>query len=141
MKRFFLLCLLVVATAAVYAQNRGICGKVLWLEGNQMPGSKASPGKGVEREILIYEATTMQQATSHNGFYTDIKTRLVATVNSHADGAYKIKLPPGKYSVFTREPEGLFANLFDQDAIINPVVVKARGYTVLDLILNYRAAY
>jgi hypothetical protein len=127
----------------VSAQKQGICGKVLWLEGNQMPGpGPARPkAKGVVREIHIYEVATLQDANRENGFYKEIKTDLVAKTFSESDGSYKVKLPPGRYSVFTKEPEGLFANLFDQTGAINPVTVETGKFTTHDLSVNYKAAY
>lgn len=105
------------------------------------PGAKRDAGKAIEREIWVYEPTALGQAVSGSGFYTEIRTRLVAKAKSEPDGMYKIKLPPGRYSVFTKEPGGLFANLFDGDGIINPVIVKDRGYTRLDIVINYAASY
>lgn len=125
------------------AQNQGICGKVIWVEGNQMPGpgKKSTANPGVERELHVYEAVTSHQAGQANGFYTDIKTKLIAKVKSKADGTFKIKLSPGVYSVFTKESEGLFANTFDQNGVINAVVVDKGKFTKTDIIINYKAAY
>jgi hypothetical protein len=47
-----------------------------------------------------------------------------------------VKLAPGTYSVFVQEPEGLFANLFQQNRI-NPVVVKSRQYTWISITIEY----
>lgn len=139
-----LIILSVYAAWHLNAQQQGICGKVSWVEGNQMPGPgpHARPkAKGIAREIHIYEAATLQQAVRENGFYKDIKTTLVAKTTSKADGSYKVKLPPGRYSVFTKESNGLFANLFDQTGAINPVTVEAGKFTILDISVNYKAAY
>ena len=125
------------------AQKQGICGKVLWVAGNQMPGpgKKLSKGSGVEREIHIYEVVTVENTTQQNGFFTDIRSRRVAVGMSRSNGSYKIALPPGNYSVFTKEPDGLFANLFDAQGAINVVTVKEGEFTVIDLTVNYKAAY
>jgi hypothetical protein len=141
MKNFIavVLCLIIINASA---QKQGICGKVIWEEGNQMPGpGKKNTGKGIAREIHVYEMTTMEQTTRQNGFYKEIKTRFVASTVSKADGSYKLKLPPGKYSVFTKEPEGLFANLFDQNGGINTVEVTAGKFVPLEIKVNYKAAY
>lgn len=125
------------------AQKQGICGTVRWIEGNQMPGPGAerSPGKGVAREILVYEVTTMTQVKQENGFYTTVPTRLVARTRSNKKGEYRLKLPPGRYSVFVKETEGLWANLFDGSGAINPVEVQEGDFTVFHIQINYRAAY
>ena len=125
------------------AQKQGICGKVLWVEGNQMPGPgrKADTGRGIEREILVYEPVTRENTTQQNGFYANINGKLVATGKSKADGSYKIKLPPGRYSVFVKEPDGLFANLFDHNGAINTVSVEKGRFTDFNIKVNYKAAY
>lgn len=124
-------------------QKQGICGKVLWVEGNQMPGpgKKESRGSGISREIHVYELVMMENTTQQNGFFTEVKSRRVAIGTSKSNGSYKIQLPPGEYSVFTKEPEGLFANLFDTRGSINPVTVKEGDFTEIDLTINYKAAY
>lgn len=105
------------------------------------PEKKASPQEGVQREILVYEATRLSDAVLQNGFFNQVKTRLVLQAMSQPDGSFKIKLPPGQYSVFVKEPEGLFANLFDSNNLINPVSVKPKEFTWLTIAIDYKAAY
>jgi hypothetical protein len=126
-----------------YAQKQGICGKVTWVSGNQMPGpdKKPSPSKAIVREILIYEVTTNEQATQENGFYKDVKTKLVARVKSKNNGSFSVKLPTGTYSAFVVEEKGLWANNFDGQGRINPVVITTANWTNLLLEVNYEAAY
>lgn len=76
-----------------------------------------------------------------NGFFKDIATPLVTSLITNPDGSFKLKLPPGKYSVFVKEDDGLFANLFDKDNSINPVVVKERQYSWLPITVDYNATY
>ena len=135
--------LLISLLSSSAAQKQGICGKVLWVEGNQMPGpgKKESRGSGIAREIHVYELVTMENTIQQNGFFTEVKARRVAIGTSKSNGSYKIELPPGEYSVFTKEPEGLFANLFDSRGAINSVTVKEGDFTEIDLTINYEAAY
>jgi hypothetical protein len=138
------LCAVIFICGAFHAsaQNEGICGKVLWVEGNQMPGpGLKTPAKTVVREIHVYEVATMQQTTRENGLFKEIRTNLIATTFSKRDGTFKIKLPSGKYSVFTKEEGGLFANLFDEKGAINPVTVERGKFTNLTISVNYKAAY
>ncbi len=124
------------------APKQGICGKITWIEGNQMPGPGPRPKpQGIIREILIYEVATREQATQQRGFYETVNTKLVGKTVSKADGAYKISLPPGRYSVFIKEEKGLFANIFDQDGAINPVTVETGKFSTLNISINYKAAY
>lgn len=104
----------------------------------------ATRAKGVpiKREIYIYKATKPDDAVWADGnFYASIRTQLVKKVKSGKDGRFKVKLPPGKYSVFVVEKEGLFANIFDGDNCINPVTVQANNFTEIQILVNYKAYY
>ncbi len=143
MKYVFLVALAVALASDVIAQKQGICGKVTWVEGNQMPGPgvKRTEGTGIVREIYVYELTTRNEATQGNGLYKEVSSTLVAKGKSNKRGEYRIKLPPGTYSVFTKEPDGLFANVFDAKGSINPVTVRSDDFTILNIVINYKAAY
>lgn len=130
-------------TLAASAQKQGLQGQVFWVSGNQMPGPEAvlSPNQGAVREVLVYELTNITDATQVGPFYRDIKTKLIATTQSKSDGTFKIKLPVGSYSVFTKERNGLYANLFDGKGYINPVVIKEGQYAWKTITIDYDAAY
>lgn len=127
----------------VGAQKQGIKGQVFWLSGNQMPGPgrESAPHLGIQREIHIYKPATPTDAEQQDGFFKEIKTEFVAKTLTKTDGRFKIKLPPGEYSVFTREPKGLFANLYDKDNRINIVVVKPKKFTWHVITVDYEAVY
>lgn len=137
------LILIILLTGQVMAQKQGICGKITWTSGNQMPGPglKSSKPQGIVREIYIYQATTIAQTPQKDGFYSAVQTKLVKKIKSKKDGSFSVKLPPGTYSVFTKEAKGLWANTFDGQGIINPVTVSLENYTELTLNVNYEAAY
>lgn len=141
--KFVISFLFVISSFVALSQKQGLYGQVFWVSGNQMPGPEVvlSANQGTCREILIYELTTFADATQVGPFFRDIKTRLVATVKSKADGTFKIKLPPGSYSVFTRERNGFYANLFDQDNNINPVVIKPNNFAWKTITIDYEVAY
>jgi hypothetical protein len=139
-------CLLVVIPAAVFAQKQGIRGQVFWLGGNQMPGPgpwnpARPPQQGIVREVHVYQVASLADVVVENNYYREVHTKLVATAVSGRDGYFRIKLPPGEYSVFTLEPKGLFANIFDTGNRINPVVVKPGKYTWVTITIDYEAAY
>lgn len=142
MKPIFSLLFFLVTFSAL-SQKQGLQGQVFWVSGNQMPGPEAvlSPNQGAVREVLIYEITSISDATQVGPFFRDIKTKLVATTQSKPDGTFKVKLPVGSYSIFTRERNGLYANLFDNQGYINPVVVKAGQYAWKTITIDYDAAY
>jgi len=125
--------------------QQGIQGKVLWEAGNQMPSPDAPQSggrRGVERTVYIYELTNSSQATTADGvFHTNIQTKLVTQVKTDADGNFAIKLKPGRYSLFTKEEKGLYANLFDGEMNIFPVEVKEGEVTSVEFLINYNAFY
>lgn len=126
-----------------YAQKQGIRGQVFWLSGNQMPGpGKAlSPQQGAIREIHIYNAASMKDNPSPNGFFSSISSVFVTSVVSEKDGTFKVRLEPGRYSVFVKEQNGLFANLFDGEGCINCVIVKPKEFAWITITVDYEAAY
>ncbi len=124
------------------AQKSGISGKVIEVSGNQMPGVQNKPQpKSIRREICIFELTKEAQATKQNNFYKQVTTHSVAKTKSKEDGTFIIYLKPGKYSVFIKEKEGLFANAIDGEGYINPIVVEAQKITTVNIRVDYKAAY
>lgn len=125
--------------------EQGIAGKVLWESGNQMPSPDAprsSSKRGVQRTVYVYELTNGAQANTTDGtFYTNIKTNLVTQVATDADGNFAVRLEPGRYSLFTKEEKGLYANLFDGENNIFPVEVKEGQVTNVEFLVNYNASY
>ena len=128
--------------------NQGILGTVTVREGNFMPGPNrkkqpkaATPEKVIPREIHVYELTNLKQVTAKGPFYSNVKSKLVAKVTTGADGLFRVALDPGKYSVFSKEPAGLFANQLDGEGNIYPVVVAENRLTLIDFIIDYNASY
>lgn len=128
--------------------NQGIIGEVKWLEGNLMPAigdtsyTERAKGTPVIREIYIYKAAKPEDVVSNGGtFYKVINTEFVKKVKTKKDGTFKAKLPPGKYSIFTMEKKGLFANKFDGENFINPVTVHDNKITEIQILVNYKAFY
>lgn len=129
--------------------DQGLAGEVRWLEGNLMPTIGEEPeaeaekrkGEPVQRELHIYELTTMDEAKSEGTFFHDIQSRLVKKTTSDKDGYFQVELPVGRYSVFVQEEQGLFANIFDGEGNINPVEIKKDEVTKITIEINYKAAY
>jgi hypothetical protein len=106
------------------------------------PDRKSNPAKGIAREIYIYKPITVNQTKKQsNGFYSEISTPLVAKVTSNEAGIFKVALPAGEYSIFVKEPEGLFANLIDGQGRINVVSVEKHQFLDITIKVNYKAAY
>jgi hypothetical protein len=144
MKRLLCLGLLLATTLPAFAQNQGISGRVEWISGNQMPGPDrpTSKAKGIKREIWIYQPTTLNEVEASEGvFFSNIKTTLVRKAKSDRKGRFRISLPPGEYSIFIKEKNGLFANQFDGQNRIHCVAVKPGEFTEITIQVNYEAAY
>lgn len=143
MRALGIIYLFAVLSIPTFAQKQGIKGQVFWLSGNQMPGPNKAivPQQGIVREIHIYKVATVNDVVMENNYYSQVRTELVAKVFSARDGYFKVRLPPGEYSVFTVEPKGLFANMFDAANRINPVIVKPREFAWITVTVDYEAAY
>jgi hypothetical protein len=147
MNKFQFLILILSFPMMSIAQNKsqGICGDVRWLEGNQMPGPgvKMNSGKPVVRELYIYNAVKPEQTTAGESpaFVGKVNAKLVKRIKTRRDGTFSVSLPPGLYSVFTMESDGLWANTFDSDGYINPVTVQPGEYTNIHILINYKAYY
>lgn len=130
------------------AVKQGVLGKITLREGNFMPGpnrqnppASAAPEKVPSREIYIFELTNLSQVKSGEGFYKDIKTKQIAKVITGPDGMFQVALKPGKYSLFSKEPQGFFANNLDGEGNIYPVTVTPNRLTLVDFVIDYNASY
>lgn len=140
-----LLLIFILAGCANYARQfpQGIEGQIFWWGGNQMPGPGANPDPklGIARQIHVYKAAKSSDVEQQDQFYTKVNTELITTLQTNEDGTFKVNLPVGQYSVFTKEPKGLFANTTDNDGCISCVVVKEKKFTHLAFTVDYEAAY
>ncbi len=151
MKKLIIWILLVLAVAckAPKEKSQGIKGTVYWLEGNQMPrisddgSEQIAPNRkiGVQRTILVHKLTHSDQLEVGDFLIGKIHTDLIQKVETNENGEYVIKLPPGRYSLFTVESDGHFANTYDRENYINPVEVKDGEWEVFDILIDYMAAY
>jgi hypothetical protein len=143
-----LLIVLVICSSFIYGifgKKEGIEGYVYRVSGNQMPSPdiKRAPPKGIKTTIYIYELTNTGQTTPgpEASTYKAINTRLVKKVNSNSKGYFKAKLPAGKYSLFTKEGDLFYANLFDEANNIAPVEVQAKKWSKIEIKMDKGAVY
>lgn len=130
-------------------EGQGITGQVTWLEGNQMPTisetgneSKKDPkGIPVKRTIRIYPLLKISDMSLEDGLFKSLAAKPITEIETDESGKYSIKLSPGRYSVFTVEEDGLFANTFDGEGNVQPVTVKEGEWTLLDIVINYKAVF
>ncbi|WP_268034440.1 carboxypeptidase regulatory-like domain-containing protein [Algoriphagus sp. PAP.12] len=146
---FILFTLILMYCKPMKPEGEGVTGTVTWLEGNQMPGiidedsetEKNPKGVGVKRTLLIYPLTNVADTKNENGLFTSVSGTPVTTIETEEDGSYQLQLAPGRYSVFTQEENGLFANIFDGDGYIQPITIKENEWNLLDIIINYKAVF
>jgi hypothetical protein len=130
-------------------KTQGIMGQVFWVEGNLMPqvsedGSgptEISNRQSVQRTLKIHSLTHIDQLSIGDYLIGNIQTREIASIDTEQDGSFRIELPVGKYSLFTVEQEGFFANIFDSENHVNPVEVKSGEWSRYDIVINYKAVY
>ena len=146
--------LLVVIVAGVFGSGCGrdpasprggiVQGSVLFLEGNFQPVQPTGTSTPVRREMRIYalasESSDVDRATSI-GFYRRVRTRLVASVISDADGHFEAALPPGTYSLFSVEGSLLYASTLDVYGHIDPIEVRQGELTSVTFRIIYRAVF
>lgn len=122
---------------------QGISGTVLLETGNRMPSPGAPPPKpqGVKREVLIYKVVTLEEVGERGPIFKSVPGEPVASVTADEQGKFSVGLPPGTYSLFTKEEEGLFANSFDGQGRVFAVDVIEGKYSNIKVVINYNAAY
>ena len=127
------------------APRQGIRGHTRWLSGNHMPspGVKQAAPTGFSSTVYIFELTNLSQVIRREpaALYQSVSTRLVKKVVSDSSGYFAVRLPPGRYSLFTKKDTLFYANRFDKDNNIAPVEVLAGKMTPVDILVDYDATY
>jgi hypothetical protein len=104
---FILFCVGMLNSSFIFCKRQGIEGRVLLVTGNQMPSPDRplSPGKGIKTTVYIYELTNTSQVSrvDHSAFYSSINSKLVKKVETKENGYFKVKLSPGRYSLFLQK--------------------------------------
>jgi hypothetical protein len=147
---YILLCVgLAISCKSPKEKTQGIHGQIFWVEGNLMPQAsedeigptETSLRKGVQRTVKIHSLTHIDELSIGDYLIGTIQTPEIAKIETEKDGSFRIELPIGKYSLFTVEEDGYFANIFDSENHINPVEVKAGEWSRFNIIINYKAVY
>ena len=136
-----LLLFFVLGTYSAIAQRQGVHGQLFWVNGNLTSETekKHIPQQGMVREIFVYELSTPSDVELEDGFFVKVHTKLAARGFCKVDGSFKIKLEPGRYSIFVKEDQGLYANVFNNENHISPVTVLPRKYSWITISINYKS--
>lgn len=125
--------------------TQGITGRVTELTGNRMPMKDAAPAvpQPVMTTVFIYEPTHISQVTrtGTEPVYTAIATRLVASVETDSTGHFTVSLPVGSYSLFVKQGNYFYANLFDNNNNIALFTVEEGKLTQANLSVSSRASF
>lgn len=146
----FLILLTILACSSVKKTNssvmpQGFTGRITEVAGNQMPMKGGPPvvPKGIATTVLIYEPTHISQVSrmGTSATYTAISTKLVASVDTDSTGNFTIALPVGDYSVFIKQGDRFYANLFDTNNNIALFSVEEGKLTQVNLTVSSEASF
>jgi hypothetical protein len=114
-------------TASFSRQQQGLEGIARRKTGNHMPAPQVhpGPGPGVRATICVFPLTNANQVTGAGatGLYSSVHTSLVRQTDTDDSGHFRIFLPPGTYSVFTKKGSLFYATRRDEKNNIAPVEV------------------
>lgn len=120
-----------------FAQKTGIEGKLYSLPtaSNLSQPNQAVAYSGIPLELFIHAPTTLAEVDGDEDGISKIYTPLIKRSFSKWDGSFKIKLPPGAYSVFVLYKNRYYGNLQDKNGNLSPayVVNKKRAWVTVTL--------
>lgn len=121
--------------------DQGVWGNVWFWRGDFMPECIHGTIRAVSREIRIYELTRDDQVTATDRpaftFFSEVKSKLLATTRSDSRGFFQVRLAPGKYSIFVLERGLFYSNSLDNDLNIGSFEVVAGAPTKLQFDITY----
>ena len=133
---FMITARLLPTSATAPSGDQGIEGIVYPVSGNRMPSPdrKPAPPRGVKSTVYVFERTNISQVTRQGttSYYLVINTKLVKQADTDDTGYFKISLPPGFYSIFTRKGDLFYASQRDEKNNIAPVEVLPGKFTKVD---------
>ncbi|HVU53768.1 MAG TPA: hypothetical protein VHD83_01880 [Puia sp.] len=108
--------------------EQGIEGTVFTAVGNRMPApgvKRSTPKDGVRAVVCVFELTNISQVerVGTSAYYKAVHTRMVQQADTDDKGHFKIVLPPGRYSIFTKKGDLFYASRMDEKNNVAPVEV------------------
>ena len=143
----FIFCILTlnpsILSKTIACFKQGIKGHVYQVSGDQMPSPDLPPSKpkGMKATLAIFELTNTNQVKTAGKFYETPTTKLVELIQTDENGAYKVKLQPGKYSLFLKIDSLYYSNVFDDKFNIHPVEIKKGKWSADNFTFSYNAVY
>lgn len=125
--------------------QQGIEGFVYKRSGNLMPYPNRPPqnANGFSTVLYIYEPTNIKDVDRKetSAFYFAIHKKLISTVQSDSTGHFRIGLPTGSYSLFTKVGNLLYGNTFDAENNIDLVTVNTKKITQTTIKVDLGTTY
>ncbi|MCB9778885.1 MAG: hypothetical protein H6742_10010 [Alphaproteobacteria bacterium] len=126
----------------------GVYGRVMWREGNWMPGDGASSGEEWPLAVAVAgfpPLTTADTVAAEDkpeayGRYLVPDVAPLATTTADADGCYALELPGGNASVVADDDGAWYCNSFSAAGLC-VVTVPPEGAVQVDITVDYMAAY
>ena len=124
-------------TTSAKGQDQGIEGTVFGVGGNLMPApnrKRSIPKDGIPTTLYIYELTNISQVdrTGESPYYRAIHTRLIKQADTDEKGHFRVPLPAGHYSIFTKKNDLFYASRRDEKNNLSPVEVLPGKMTKID---------
>lgn len=126
---------------AISAQQLGtLKGQLYWVppSDNYSPEKQNIPYNGIPLEIFVHQITTEAEVDYEEGQIHKIYTPVVARFFCKWNGSFKVKLPPGRYSVFVRSQNNFYGNLQDANGNLSPATIEeSKRTTWITITLDY----
>ena len=129
------------ATHSQHTKTTLLSGELRELVGDFMPSPDAKQdlsGRPLQAKVAITPAVAAE--TNQLPFFKTLPARLVKEVKTDAKGKFRLRLPPGRYSVFVQLKEGWYANLI-QDGLIQPVYLQKDSTTSITIKVTAKATF
>ena len=120
------------------AQRSFILGKLYWNHAeSNVASNQIVEYSGIPLEIFIYPLLTKAEVDMEDGSITKIYGSVIQRVLSSWNGTFKIKVPPGSYSVFVLYRNRYYGNLQDVNGNLSPVHVDKKGKYWITITMDY----
>lgn len=137
--------LLLLHLAGCSQKTVRVSGVVWRITGNQMPSpDMPTPSYGgYATQVYFFSPTALRDArrAGPGGFYAIIPSPLLAKASTDAKGRFRIRLAPGRYSVFIGRDSLFYANILDGEGVLNPVDIGRAGKQYIELKADWDARY
>lgn len=128
-------------TRSQQAKTAVLSGELRELVGDFMPSPDLPMDlSGVPLKARIAITIAVAAGTTHSPIFTALPARPIKEVKTDANGKFRLRLPPGRYSVFVQLKEGWYANLI-QDGLIQPVYLQKDSTTSITIKVTTKATF